>query len=172
MPDLNPSLQNGSSADYVNSDSGKTARVYSWVFNIQRELPGDILFDVAYVGQRGINLAAGLETINQVPGRFLSLGALLNADISDPAAAAAGIGVPFPGFTGSVAQALRPFPQYLDIVDWQEPTGSSKYHGLQMKFAEEVLQGTVVPGQLHGIKNTVQCGDQLIQFRHCTTTTN
>ncbi len=31
LPDLDPSLQNGSSADYVNSDSGKTARVYSWV---------------------------------------------------------------------------------------------------------------------------------------------
>lgn len=141
LPDLDPSLQNGSSADYVNSDSGKTARVYSWVFNVQRELPGDILLDVAYVGQRGINLAAGLETINQVPGSYLSLGALLNADLSSPAAVAAGIQVPFSGFTGSVAQALRPYPQYLDIVDWQEPTGSSMYHGLQMKLQKRFSKG-------------------------------
>lgn len=141
LPDLNPSLQNGSSADYVNSDSGKTARAYSWVFNVQRELAGDILLDVAYVGQRGINLAAGLETINQVPARYLSLGSLLNADVSSPAAVAAGIKVPFPGFTGSVAQALRPFPQYLNIVDWQEPTGSSMYHALQMKLQKRFSKG-------------------------------
>jgi hypothetical protein len=141
LPDLNPSLQNGFSVDYVNSQSGKTGRVYSWVLNVQRELPGNILLDVAYVGQRGINLAAGLETPNQVPARYLSLGPLLNADISDPAAIAAGITPPFPGFTGSVAQALRPFPQYLDIVNWQEPTGSSKYHALQMKLQKRFSRG-------------------------------
>jgi hypothetical protein len=138
---LDPSLQNGSLVDYVNSDSGKTARVYSWVFNVQRELPGDILFDVAYVGQRGINLAAGLETLNQVPARHLSLGPLLNADVSSPAAIAAGIKVPFPGFTGSVAQALRPYPQYLNIVDWQEPTGSSMYHSMQLKLQKRFSKG-------------------------------
>ena len=141
LPDLNPSLQNGSSADYVNDQSGKTARTYTWVFDVQRELPGGILLDAAYVGQRGINMPAGLETINQVPGKYLSLGSLLNASVTSPAAIAAGIKLPFPGFTGSVAQSLRPFPQYLDIVHWQEPTGMNMYHGLQMKVQKRFSAG-------------------------------
>ena len=141
LPNLDPTLQNGFGADYVNSDSGKTARTYTWVFDLQRELPGGILLDAAYVGQRGINMPAGLETINQVPGKYLSLGSLLDADVTSPAAVAAGIKVPFPGFTGSVAQALRPFPQYLDIVHWQEPTGMNMYHGLQMKIQKRFSKG-------------------------------
>ena len=141
LPLLDPSLQNGSQVDYINSNSHKTSHAHAWNFSVQRELPGRILLDVGYVGQRGINLSAGLEQNNQVPMGYLSLGPMLTKDINDPEVVAAGFSPPFAGFTGSLAQALRPFPHYLRIAQFQEPTGSSMYHSFQMKIQKRFSRG-------------------------------
>jgi hypothetical protein len=141
LPTLDPTLANNSNIDYIDSNSGKTAYVNSWNLSLQRELPGKILLDAAYVGQHGVNLVGSLSNLNQVPAKYLSLGSLLTADISDPAAAAAGIQSPYPGFTGSVAQALRPFPQFANITHYQEPTASNRYHSFQMKLQKRFSEG-------------------------------
>ena len=143
LPDLDPSLQNGSQIDYINSNSHKTAQAHSWNLSVQRELPGNIMIDAAYVGQKGVNLAAGLETINQVPMSFLSStnNPLFTLDITDPAVVAAGFTAPFSGFSGTLAQALRPFPQYLNVNHFQEPTGGNSYHGFQLKVQKRFSQG-------------------------------
>ena len=57
------------------------------------------------------------------------------------AAVAAGIRSPFPGFRGSVAQALRPFPQYLDLDNRSNPAGSSSYHALQTQLSARTEKG-------------------------------
>ena len=138
---LDPALANNSNIDYIDSQSGKTAYVNTWNLSIQRELPFKILLDAAYVGQHGVNLVGSLSNINQVPGQYLSLGSLLTADISDPAAAAAGILPPYPGFTGSVAQALRPYPQFSNITHYQEPTASNRYNSFQLKVQKRFSDG-------------------------------
>ena len=40
---------------------------------------------------------------------------VLNSQVGSPLANAAGVFAPYPGFTGTVKQALRPFPQYTTI---------------------------------------------------------
>jgi hypothetical protein len=40
---------------------------------------------------------------------------VLNSAVGSATAIAAGIGSPYPGFSGSVRQALRPFPQYTNV---------------------------------------------------------
>jgi hypothetical protein len=142
LPSVDPTLSNDSFVDFLNPDSGKTAYVNSWTLSLQRELPRGILVDAAYVGQHGVNLVGGLENINQVSARHLSLGSLLEADITDPAAAAAGILPPYVGFSGSVAQALRPFPQYIAVAQWQEPTAASRYHSFQLKLQKRFSEGS------------------------------
>jgi len=141
LPTLDPTLANNSSADYIDSNSGKTSYVNSWNLSLQRELPGKILLDAAYVGQHGVNLVGSLSNLDQVPGHYLSLGSLLNADINDPAAAAAGIFAPYPGFTGSVAQALRPYPQFSNIGIYAEPTAANRYHSFQLKVQKRFSEG-------------------------------
>ena len=47
------------------------------------------------------------------------------------AARAANIPIPYAGFTGSVAQALSPFPQYQDIENQGVPLGSTTYNAAQ-----------------------------------------
>ena len=76
--------------------------------------------------------------INQIDPKYLSLGNLLLANINSPQAQAAGIPVPYPGFKGSVAQALRPFPQYTNIDQINNTGGYTEYNaghfGLQKRF--------------------------------------
>ena len=67
----------------------RPALMQSWTFNIQRELPFNILLDASYIGSKSNGLWTGLEDINQVDSKYLSLGNTLNADIDSPAAAAA-----------------------------------------------------------------------------------
>src|SRR5262249_54811243 len=52
-----------------------------WNFTIQRELPGEILFETAYVGTRGLQLSRGGEgalNMNQLRPELMSLGSRLN----------------------------------------------------------------------------------------------
>jgi hypothetical protein len=78
---------------------------------------------------------------NQAPSRYLSLGPVLYADINSPEAAAAGITPPYPGFTGTVQQALRPFPQFLTINSRAQTPGHSSYHSLQMRAQKDYSNG-------------------------------
>jgi hypothetical protein len=61
--------------------------------------------------------------------------------VTSTAAVAAGIAVPYSGFTGSVAQALRPYPQYQGISDASDPNGNSTYEALQVSAQKRMSHG-------------------------------
>lgn len=141
LPIKDPSLMNGGVIEFMNPGAGKPGYMSSWTFNIQRELPGQILLDLGFIGQKGSALPAGLENLNQVDFKYLGLGNNLNADINSAAARAAGVGLPYPGFTGSVSQALRPYPQYTGIRNLYQPIGWSTYNALQMRLQKRYSSG-------------------------------
>lgn len=138
LPNTNPSLQNGGTPAYVNTNGWKPGTQLSWTFDVERELSWGMNLDLAYVGARTTSLGAGFENVNQVNPTYLTLGSTLNADINSPAAIAAGITAPYTGFTGSVAQALRPFPQFSGILDQFQTTGYSHYNALQAKLQKRL----------------------------------
>src|SRR5262249_29041677 len=72
--------------------------------------------------------------LNALDLSYLSLGSLLNANINSAQARAAGIPIPYAGFNSSVAQALRPYPQFTNIPVVGAQVGSSTYHAMQMNF--------------------------------------
>lgn len=141
LPIRNPTLANGGVIEYMNAGAGKPGYMSSWTFNLQRELPGQFLLDIGYVGQKGTALPSGLENLNQVDFKYLSLGNTLNADINSAAARAAGIASPYQGFAGSVSQALRPYPQYSDIRNLYQPIGWSTYNAMQMRLQRRYSSG-------------------------------
>jgi hypothetical protein len=153
LPNFDPAQNNNGSAYYVNSRAYRPALMQSWTFDIQRQLPFGMMLDTAYVGSRTTGTWTGLENINQVDPKYLSLGGLLRADINSPEAAAAGIGAPYPGFSGSVAQALRPYPQYTTIGDLFQPTGFSTYHSLQARLQKNLSNGLSFLGSYTLSKN-------------------
>lgn len=49
--------------------------------------------------------------------------------------------IPFPNFTGTVAQALKPFPQYGSIADPWLDIGNSTYNALQVSLTKRFAHG-------------------------------
>ena len=141
LPNTSPTLLNNNIIDYMNPGANKPGYTKSWTFNVQRELPMQFLADVGYVGQRSVGLPAGLENLNQLPVQQLRLGNTLNAGIGSQAARDAGISAPYAGFNGSVAQALRPFPQFTDIRNLLQSTGWNHYESLQVRLQRRYSNG-------------------------------
>ncbi len=98
---------------------------------------------------------SGYHALNQVSSKYLSLGPLLQQNINSAAAAAAGIAAPYPGFTGTVAQALRPYPQYLGIGQFYEKDGHTTYHSLQLKAEKRYSAGLHLLAAFTWSKNLV-----------------
>jgi hypothetical protein len=134
-PLIDPTVGNfAGDMDVMGPNFGKAPRIYNWSFNIQHELR-NFLFDVAYVGNRGHGLNSTIE-LNQLPVSYLSLGTLLQRPISSPEVIAAGFKKPFANFpdTQSLAQALRPYPQYFGVLDRNSGVGRTWYDSLQAKI--------------------------------------
>ena len=115
-------------------------------FSVQQQFASRFMLEAAYVSVKGTHLGNNLISLNQLNSSYLPMGALLTQNITSTAAKASGIVAPYPGFTGSVAQALRPYPQYLNIIDLSDPNGNSTYNALQVKLVKRLSHGLTILG--------------------------
>ena len=145
-PFIDPAFANGTSPVAINDDRLKLPRFQNWSLTIQRQLTDNIALDLSYIGNRGSRLIHNASTLGTAANRndpsVLGLGAgVLQSDINSETARAAGITPPYEGFQGSVAQALRPFPQFQNIGFKNVPTGNSIYHSFQTKLEKRFADG-------------------------------
>ncbi|HEX8772674.1 MAG TPA: TonB-dependent receptor [Pyrinomonadaceae bacterium] len=154
-PSVDPNNQFIGSEDisYINQNY-KAGRTQQWSIDVQRELPKNFAVSVGYIGSRGTRLRSDIGRVNAIPFEALKLGnPLLNKPLADVTAAerayAQSVGIKlaannnavFNGFTGTVAQSLRPFPQYGRINNIQESEGQSWYNALQVKVGRRFSRG-------------------------------
>ena len=111
---------------WIHPDAGKMPMLNQWSVSLQREITRDLVVDVAYVGNRGNGFTANnLINLNAISDeRLRSFGldlnnaadrTLLTSRLDSPLAAARGFNkLPYAGYSGAntVAQSLRPFPQF------------------------------------------------------------
>ena len=89
-------------------------------FNIQRRLPGDLLFEVGYLSTIGKKLTIpGSATQNQVHPSQIHL---VDSE-------------------GIAPQVLRPFPQFSNVVMISPTFGDSEYHGVNFKLEKRYSNG-------------------------------
>ena len=145
-PFIDPTIANGAGVPAVSPDGLTLPRWQNWSLTFERRLTKNMMLDVSYIGNKGTRLnhhgqRAGLD-YNMNDPSVLSLGAaLLNSNINSPAAQNAGIKSPYPGFNGTVAQALRKYPQYQNI-EWRGlPLGRSQYHALEVVLEQRLSAG-------------------------------
>ena len=136
-----PTFANGGSTSWMQPNGARLPMVENWNVGIQRMLPLGILLDVSYVGTAAHHLLNGNLDYNQLNPQYLSLGQTLNAAIGSAAATAAGFTAPYAGFEGSVAQSLRPFPQYQAITTSSDPIGNNSYNALQARVQKKYSNG-------------------------------
>ncbi|MCA1575038.1 MAG: TonB-dependent receptor [Acidobacteria bacterium] len=159
-PTIDPGLLSGNANPaLLDSEVGRLPTQINWAFEVQRQLPGDFLASVGYVGTHIYHLGIWRKP-NQVPReaaeRFrgaataagLPLNEFLNLNIADPRVMMnAGDLSPFPTFrqlfgpSATVAQALRPFPQYGNIDNLMQPVGSTSYNGMLTKLQKRFSGG-------------------------------
>ena len=146
---FDPTSANGSNTFYFGKDGGRAPLITMSHFAVQHQLPGKVMVDFVYFGQWTHGLIAdGPEERNQLDYRkYAGLGSELTADIgciglgTCPKAVAAGLKVPYAGFTGSVSQALRPFPQYLGIENESGAISWATYNSFQFKAQKQFGNG-------------------------------
>ena len=148
-----PDGQNGSNGVIlVPANTGRPADIQTWNLDIQRQITSNLMVSIAYVGSKGTHLPALNIIPNQVNPSYLSLGNDLTMNVTClttgtcPAAIAAGVTLPYPGFTGQINQALRPFPQYGDFNQEDnsftpDRTGNSTYHAMQLQANKRLSSG-------------------------------
>ncbi|HEY8562475.1 MAG TPA: TonB-dependent receptor [Pyrinomonadaceae bacterium] len=166
LPTVNPNGQFigdlSLTQDYYD-ENFKLGRVMQYDLNVQRQLPFNFVVSLSYIGNRGTRLRSAFNPVNSLPLEALRLGdALLRKKLVDvtPAdrAYAASVGFPlpaspdavYPGFNNqggngllerSVAQALRPFPQYGPINNRLESQGQSFYNAGKIDVQRRFSQG-------------------------------
>ncbi len=137
---FSPSIGNGGVIfDFPAKRVGLAPYDQAWSVSVQRQLPWNMFLTVAYVGNRAIHLPATLRLNNQPNPSVLKYGSLLGELVNSPAAIAAGIKIPYPGFVqqfggaATVEQALTPFPQFGGYFPVYESDGTAFYNGFQMQ---------------------------------------
>ncbi len=159
-PSVDPSFSNGNNTAYWDNEAVRLPTNYQWTFSIQRQLSNTVVFEAAYNATVGAHLVAGLKNMNQVPFSVLEKYGrnVLTSNVDSAVAKAAGITRPYPNIDCdfsttcrpvSVAQALRPFPQYLTIQTRQghgDKSGHSSYHAMVLKIEKAYSSGLTLQG--------------------------
>jgi len=144
-----------SPSQQIDPHAGRPPRIVQWSFGLQREFARNFLAEATYVGNRGAWWnSAYLICLNCIDQGILdhyqlSLNnpadlQLLGAQVNSSIAASRGFGLPYAGFpaTASVAQSLRPFPQFSGITNMHwAPNGDTWYNALQAKLTKRLSHG-------------------------------
>ena len=116
---------------------------HRWSLSVQQALPGQILGEVTYVGNHGVNLPA-VRNINATPLQYFSTSPtrdqatinFLTAQFPNPFR---GLD-PIYGATISRANLLRPYPEFGNITV-EESIGYSWYHSMQFRGEKRFSRG-------------------------------
>jgi hypothetical protein len=123
-------------------------RYQNWNLSVQRSITNSMLVSLAYVGSNGKQLRGGGRGpySNQMDPKYLPLGNLLTQTATPGNILLAqqifpGIKLPFPTFSGTIGQMLRPFPQYNGVSDVYGDVGQSNYNALQIAVQKRLSRG-------------------------------
>jgi hypothetical protein len=173
-PGIRPSPgQLNSPPAHLDRNGARPPRVNNWVINLQHEISPNLVVEAAYVGNRGVWYEAnGLVDLNALSlARIRSVGLdptktedrqVLTSRMDSSLAQSRGFRAPFAGFPGSatVAQSLRPYPQFGGIGLDLAPLGNTWYDSLQLKATKRFSHGLDFIGAYTWSKNLATVTEQ------------
>jgi hypothetical protein len=139
---------------YIDRAGGRPPRINQWNISVQRQFTANLVLEAAFVGNTGVWLRSdSMEALNNgTLARIAAAGlninsasdyALLTSPWNSAAVQARGFKAPYAGYpTGlTLAQTLRPYPQFGSIpTDWAAQ-GNSWYNALQTKLTKRMSHG-------------------------------
>jgi hypothetical protein len=128
-------------------DESKTPYEQAWNLDIQRELPGQILLDVGYIGKKGTHLYYGGDTNKNILGPQVenySSAQIANLLTFVPNPFYGIITNPVSSLSAKTIQAYQlqlPFPQFTTFGGDSPPFANSSYQGLQTRVEKRFSSG-------------------------------
>ena len=148
LPNYDPSqLNNQGFGQLITGNEARREKYHNFNVTVRRQLPASFSLTVAYIGAQGRDLPFDLANdgfqLNRIPFDAVArYGDLLFSNLSSQAQL--GIPLPYSGFTGTVQQALRPYPQYTGITALNNFRGKTRYNSLQTTLERHFTKGFAV----------------------------
>jgi hypothetical protein len=115
--------------------------VQQWNLAVQREITTNTSVEVAYVGSKITHVGIPDTNINQLSADQLALGTALTARVANPffgvIPRSSSLGDP----TITVAQLLKPFPQYTTVSLYRNNVGTTFYQGVTARVEQRLARG-------------------------------
>jgi len=151
---VTPATIGASPMSLIDPNAGRPARQNQWSIGLQREIFRNLAVEASYVANRGawwqgnslLNYNALTPQILSAVGLNINNAAdrtLLTSTVGSALAASRGFGLPYPGFPANqtVAQSLRPFPQFTTVSAIGAPLGKTWYDSGQLKVTKRYSYG-------------------------------
>ena len=124
------------------SRNRKTYYDQQWTFGVQYAPTSSDVLDITYVGNHGVHVDASGLNLNQLDPKYFSMGNALLNQVPNPFfghITSSGCSLDQP--TIAQGQLLRPYPEFCDITENQDPAGGSHYNALDVNYTHRVSHG-------------------------------
>ena len=115
--------------------------VQQWNTSVQRELTANIAIEVAYTGSKITRVGLPDTNLNQLTVDQLAQGASLQTRVTNPyfgiVPRSSSLGDP----TITVAQLIKPYPEYTTVSLYRNNVGTTIYHGVYTKLEQRFSHG-------------------------------
>ena len=119
----------------------QTPYAHMWNVGLQRELPWQMIGEVAYVGTRHESLWINVSR-NAIPSDALSQGTALDALVPNPFFGIIKTGdALLTAANTRASQLLKPYPQYAGVTRFRDSVGDSRYNGVTMRLEKRSAKG-------------------------------
>ena len=112
----------------------------TWNFNIQHELPGGVLVQAGYVGNRGLFFTTTVTSLNYDQLYPDQLSSAIQQQVTNPFHGIIPSGT-LAAATVPLSYLIAPFPQYLSLINAPSPVSFSTYEALQLKVEKRFGSG-------------------------------
>jgi hypothetical protein len=137
---LTPGAGLGQGVFGVTRDLG-SGYVQQWNLSLQRELTTNTSVEIAYVGSKITHVGIPDTNLNQLTADQLALGPALTNRVANPFFGVIPRSSSLGDSTITVAQLLKPFPEYTTVSLYRNNVGTTFYQGVTVRVEQRLSRG-------------------------------
>ncbi len=142
-PKVDSTLANNQSPQYKTAEAGRAGYFTDYNLTVEHSLTPSSIVRASFHANYGIKFLA-TQNFNQLDPKYIAqYGSLLSSPINSAAVIATGFTAPYANFpvNQTLAQALRPYPQYNGNINGTTAGGHSTYNALETSYEHRFSKG-------------------------------